>query len=266
MMAAWWAPLFSAINCPRPGKEISVPILLEVCVDSPEGLAAAIKGGADRIELCSSLAVGGLTPAPGLMALAAQVPAPVYAMIRPRAGSFVFDRDNETAMLADIDAVRAAGLAGVVLGASLDDGSLDMALLQRLRKHAQGLGITLHRAIDLVPDPVEALEQAISLQAERILTSGLKRTAPEGLALLKDLVERAGDRISIMPGSGIRASNVEEVLRQTGAREVHSSCRAPVTATDGRAVAFGFQLAQDSETSHNVVRHMRDILDRFEVA
>lgn len=244
-------------------KEDKLPVLLEVCVDSAEGLAAAIRGGADRIELCSCLALGGLTPPPGLIALAARSPVPVYAMIRPRAGHFIYDGDNQAAMLADIDAVRASGLAGVVLGASMPDGRLDARLLERLCRHAEGLGITLHRAFDLVPDPMEALEQAVDLGVERVLTSGLRQSAVDGLDRLRDLVIRAGDRISIMPGSGIKPSNVEQVLRQTGAREVHSSCRRPVAGADAKAMAFGFQAGADAETSADTVRQMRAILDRF---
>ncbi|WP_038587736.1 copper homeostasis protein CutC [Neorhizobium galegae] len=241
-------------------------ILLEVCVDSPEGLAAAIAGGADRIELCAALDVGGLTPPPGMIALAAKAPIPVYAIIRPRAGSFVYDADNEAAMMADIDAVRAAGLAGVVIGASRPDMTLDMALLKRLMTHAQGLGVTLHRAFDLVPDPFEALEQAIALGAERVLTSGLKVSGPDGIEMLKVLVERAGDRVSIMPGGGINLSTVERVVRETGVHEVHSSCRRQVGSKDERAIAFGFQAPVSHETSSEIVRQMRGLLDELEVA
>jgi copper homeostasis protein len=239
-----------------------LPVVLEVCVDSAEGLRAAIAGGAGRIELCSSLAVGGLTPSPGLMALAASVPVPVYAMIRPRAGNFNFGDDDEAVMMADIDAVGEAGLAGVVVGANRADSLLDMDLLKRLVARAQGrgLGVTLHRAFDLVPDPVEALEQAIGLEVERVLTSGLRPSALDGLDLLQELVARAGDRVSIMPGSGIKPSNVERVLRQTAASEVHSSCRAPIAGTDARAMAFGFQPAQSSETSSDIVRDMCRII------
>ncbi len=149
-----------------------MPVLLEVCVDSPKGLAAAIEGGANRIELCSALELGGLTPVAGLMKAAAAAPIPVYAMIRPHAGPFIFDAADEAAMMADIDAVRAFGLEGVVIGANRPDGTLDMPLIRRLKAHAAGLGSTLHRAFDLVPDADAALEQAVELGFERILTSG----------------------------------------------------------------------------------------------
>src|SRR5690606_28852103 len=127
-------------------------ILLEVCVADAESLDAAITGGADRIELCSALEVGGLTPSPGLMRLAAAAPLPVYAMIRPRSGVFAFGSRETQIMLDDIATVREAGLAGVVLGASWPDGRLDADLLAKFTQASAGLGKTLHRAFDLVPD------------------------------------------------------------------------------------------------------------------
>lgn len=145
---------------------------LEVCVADPQSLAAAIEGGAERIELCSALELGGLTPLPGLMALAAASGVETFALVRPRSGDFVFDSRDLDAMLRDIAAVRQSGLAGVVLGANHPDGTLDHATLARLLDEAEGLGTTLHRAIDLVPDFAEATETAIALGFDRILTSG----------------------------------------------------------------------------------------------
>ena len=231
-------------------------ILLEVCVDSAAGLAAAIEGGAGRIELCSALEVGGLTPLPSLMRIAARAPIPVYAMIRPHAGPFIFGRTDEEAMMLDIDAVRAAGLAGVVIGANRPDGTLDMPLIHRLKAHAMGLGSTLHRAFDLVPDADEALEQAVELGCERILTSGCALKAPDGLETLKRLSAKAAGHISIMPGSGIRPANVGAILQATGAREVHGSCSSPVESADPRAVAFGFEAKSSNKTDIAVVREM----------
>lgn len=201
-----------------------------------------------------------------MIALAASAPIPAYVIIRPRAGSFIYDADNEAAMMADIDAVRAAGLAGVVIGASRPDMTLDMPLLKRLMAHAQGLGVTLHRAFDLVPDPFEALEQAVDLGVERVLTSGLKVSGPDGIEMLKMLAERAGDRVSIMPGGGINLSTVERVVRETGVFEIHSSCRQPVESRDERAIAFGFQAPVSQETSSDIVRKMRGLLDELSAA
>lgn len=201
-----------------------------------------------------------------MIALAARAPIPAYVIIRPRAGSFVYDAGNEAAMMADIDAVRAAGLAGVVIGASRADMRLDMPMLGRLMARAQGLGVTLHRAFDLVPDPFEALEQAIELGVERVLTSGLKVSGPEGIDMLTTLVERAAGRVSIMPGGGINLLTVERVVRETGVHEIHSSCRRPVESADERAIAFGFQAAVSHETSSDIVQKMRGLLDELGAA
>jgi copper homeostasis protein len=243
----------------------AMKIQLEICVDTPDGLAAAIKGGADRIELCSALSIGGLTPSPGLMKIAAKAALPVYAMIRPREGDFVFSPGEMDQMRRDIDAAREAGLAGVVLGASQPRGKLDAEALFHLRHHAEGLGATLHRAFDLVPDFDDALETAISLGFERILTSGGARKALDALGGLKALVERAGDRISIMPGSGVRPENALQVLTETGAREIHASCRTGRQTVAPEAVALGF--ASDSlldVTSEASVAELADILRMFE--
>ncbi|KAB2723670.1 copper homeostasis protein CutC [Brucella intermedia] len=232
-------------------------VLLEVCVDSAEGLYSAIEGGADRIELCSALELGGLTPSQALMELASRAPIPVYAMIRPRAGSFCFSAEDEAIMAADIGNARNAGLAGVVLGASLADGSLDVTLLERLIAEANGLGTTLHRAFDLVPDAETALEQAIALGFERILTSGLAQTAEEGLDNLRHLAGKAGQRISIMPGSGVSAGNVGRIIEATGATEVHASCRVAVEEKDSRAIAFGFAGERSFRTSAQRVSELK---------
>lgn len=235
--------------------------LLEIAVDSVTGLDNALRGGAERIELCAALDIGGLTPTWGLMALAAKAPVPVYAMIRPRAGNFVFDEVEEAVMTADIMAAREVGLAGVVIGANNPDGTLDAGLMSRLIGHAKGLGVTLHRAFDLVPDRDAALETAIELGIERILTSGGTPKAMEGLDVLRQTVERAGDRLIVMPGSGIRAGNVLEILAKTGAKEVHASGREPLTQqTDAKCLSFGFQTANALETDEAAVRKMRDLL------
>lgn len=236
---------------------------LEVCVADPQSLAAAIEGGAERIELCSALELGGLTPLPGLMALAAQSGIETYALIRPRSGDFVFDAHDEAAMLRDIDAVRAAGLHGVVLGANRPDGTLDAELLARLLAHAKGLGSTLHRAIDLVPDFADAAETAISLGFDRILTSGGAPTVLEGLGQLALAHATARGRIKIMAGSGVRPDNVLELLAAVTVDEVHSSCAGtPVASAEG-AVRLGFAAKTKRHTDAGVVRAFRETLARL---
>lgn len=203
-------------------------ILLEVCVDTPAGLAAAIAGGADRIELCAALALQGLTPAPGLMALAASAPIPIYPMIRPRNGDFCYDAGDLDAMRRDIDAVRAYGLAGVVIGANRPDGELDLVVLEKLVEHSKGLGMSLHRSFDLVPDKSATLEVAIDLGFERVLTSGGALTAQAGAEQIATLVEQAAGRIGILAGAGVQPGNVADLVKRTGVREVHGSFSGPI--------------------------------------
>lgn len=232
-------------------------ILLEVCVEDASGLQAAIDGGAERIELCSALSVGGLTPSPGLMVLAGKADIPVYAMIRPRPGDFVFDASDIAVMRVEIDAARAAGLAGVVLGASRPDGRLDKEALKQLVDHAQGLGLTLHRAFDLVPDFAEAVETAVALGFERILTSGGAKRAPDGIDRLAAIIEQASGRISIMPGSGVTLETVGELLSRLSVTEVHSSCSLEKPARDARLVSLGFVSPSARQTDAQMVRALR---------
>jgi len=232
-------------------------IVLEVCVDDAAGLEAAVDGGADRIELCSALALGGLTPTAGLMAMAANAPVPVYAMIRPRPGDFVFSASEVGMMDIEIDAARAAGLAGVVLGAGLANGRLDVDALEHLVARAGGMGLTLHRAFDLVPDFSEALESAIALGFERILTSGGEKTAPDGIAQLAVLVEQAAGRISIMPGSGVTSTTVAGVLSRLPVSEIHSSCSIAEPAQDQRVVSLGFAPSVARKTSAAIVAGLK---------
>lgn len=232
---------------------------LEICVDSAAGLAEAVRGGADRIELCAALALGGLTPSAGLMAAAAGCGVPVMAMIRPRAGDFVWSEAEVRMMEADIAAARAAGLAGVVLGALRDDGQLDGAALRRLVAMAAGMDLTLHRCIDLVPDPAAALETAVALGFRRVLTSGGEVTAEAGVARIGALVRQAAGRISVMPGAGISAENAA-VFKALGIAEVHASCSLPRKA-DGRLAALGFAPVVDRQTVADRVRALRAALE-----
>ena len=234
-------------------------IILEVCIDSVDGLAAAVQGGAGRIELCSALEVGGLTPSLGLMRAAAGCGVPVFAMIRPRAGDFCFSPAEVAVMRADIAAARAAGLAGVVLGASLADGRLHEGTLWSLISEAGGMGLTLHRAFDLTPDKAAALETALALGFHRILTSGGAATAAEGVPMLATLMQQAGARITIMPGAGISAQTLP-ALASLPLREVHASCSIPVTEA-AQIATLGFGPALARRTSADRVRALRLALD-----
>lgn len=212
----------------------------------------AVAGGADRIELCSALALGGLTPSAGLMAAAGRAPVPVLAMIRPRAGGFVWSAAEIAVMCCEIRASRDAGLAGVVLGASCADGALDMETLAVLMAEARGLTTTLHRCLDLVPDPFAALEQAVALGFDRILTSGQAMSAPEGIDLIAALHARAAGRIGIMAGGGVTAENARR-FTALGLRELHGSCSV-AQVEDARVAGFGFGPALRRETSARLLQ------------
>ncbi|MBB3146581.1 copper homeostasis protein [Phyllobacterium trifolii] len=233
-------------------------ILLEICVDSPGGLAAAITGGADRIELCSALELGGLTPTPGLIGQAAVSPIPIYAMIRPRPGNFVFGEADIDAMLREIDVMRTAGLAGVVFGANLTNGQLDHTTLERLVRQCGGLGVTLHRAFDLVPDLAEAINMAIELGFERILTSGRSLTALDGIDDLEATFELTAGRIKIMPGSGINIGNIGVLRDRIPLEEIHSSCASAAPVLSEAARRLGFETASQRQTSVELVRALKD--------
>jgi copper homeostasis protein len=234
-------------------------MILEVCVDTVAGLAAAVEGGADRIELCSALALGGLTPSAGFMRHAAGCSVPVMAMIRPRAGDFVWSEVELAAMEADIAAARAAGLAGVVLGASLPDGRLDGVALARLVGAARGLDLTLHRCFDLVPDMGAALEEAVVLGFRRILTSGAATAAEAGAGRIAALVARAAGRIVIMPGAGVTADNAARLLG-LGTGELHGSCSVCV-AIEGPGVTLGFGPAVERRTDAATVRAVKRAME-----
>ncbi|ODT81288.1 MAG: hypothetical protein ABS76_12665 [Pelagibacterium sp. SCN 64-44] len=236
--------------------------LLEICVDDAAGLEAAIEAGADRVELCSVLELGGLTPAPGLIALAAHANVPVRAMIRPRPGDFVFSESDLQAMLADIAAIGAAGLEGVVLGASLPDGRLDMETLARLADAAGNLRKTLHRAIDLVPDMAEAVEQAIALGFDTVLTAGRARTAPEGVEQIALAHRVAAGRITIMAGSGVNAATAPDLLDRVPLAALHGACAEPALPASAPAARLGFDSPARKATSRVMVAALKAVLER----
>jgi copper homeostasis protein len=183
---------------------------------------------------------------------AARSPVPVMAMIRPRAGGFVWSTEDLRQMKADIAAARNAGLSGVVLGASRPDGRLDEWMLTTLLNEADGMDTTLHRCFDLTPDKAQALETAFHLGFRRILTSGGAPSAPEGATLLQSLMEQAGSRITVMPGAGIRPETLP-ALRHLPLREVHASCSMPEPEAAAIA-AMGFGPRERRVTSEPAVR------------
>lgn len=202
---------------------------LEICAASLASALAAQAGGAHRIELCQNLEQGGITPSYGLIRqVRAQVSLPVFVLIRPRPGGFVYDANELAIMRDDIAACRELGCTGVVLGALDATGRVGLAACRELIEAAGPLEITFHRAFDACPNQTQALEDVIMLGCQRLLTSGGQATAEVGQAQLAALVAQAGGRIGIMPGAGITGANVRALVQATGAQEFHASAKRTV--------------------------------------
>lgn len=182
--------------------------------------------GADRIELCANPHEGGTTPSYGMIELArVSTSIQLFPIIRPRGGDFLYSEPEFRSMVADVQQCGALGCDGVVLGMLTKDGGVDVDRCAELVEHAGSMQVTFHRAFDRVRDPLTALEDVIGLGCSRILTSGLRPDVDQGRAMLRTLVNAAADRVTIMPGSGVRSANVVQLARFTGARAFHSSAR-----------------------------------------
>ena len=198
-------------------------MLIEAVVESLDTAVAAERSGAGRLELCTNLDLGGTTPDAATIARVVKaVRIPVFVMIRPRGGTFVYSGEEIDAMSRDIAAAAASGAAGIVLGVLGPDNRVDVERTRALVQYAPGLPVTFHRAIDETPDPLDAIESLIEAGISRVLTSGGAATAVDGAELLAELVQRAGSRLTVMPGGGIRAHNAREVIERTRAREIHT--------------------------------------------
>ena len=198
----------------------------EICATNIQSALAAEHAGGHRIELCSGLDTGGLTPSYGLIRAAVrQLSIPVHVLIRPREGDFCYSAAELDIMLDDIRLSRLAGVKSVVVGALTADRKIDLQAMQAMREAAEHMEISFHRAFDFVADPQEAIEQMIALGCKRVLSSGQANTAFEGREMLRRCVEQAGDRLSVMPGGGITAENIGELVRTTGASEFHFTAK-----------------------------------------
>ncbi len=197
-------------------------ILLEICCGSIDDAIESEKGGADRVELCSALFLGGLTPSIGTIQEAKQrLKIPVIVMVRPRGGGFCYTEAEMSTMERDTESALQSGADGIVFGVLQANGKVDTERSQRIRKLIGTKQAVFHRAFDVTPDPLEALEQLIDMGVRRVLTSGQKDSAPQGAELIRKLVERAGDRIEILPGGGIQPYQVREIAEKTGCQQVH---------------------------------------------
>ena len=203
-------------------------MIFEICVDSIAGVRAAKAAGAGRVELCADLLEGGITPSRGMIRQARTIAGiGLNVMIRPRGGDFLFDDDEFAAMRSDIETAKAEGADGVVIGLLSATGEIDIARTRELIALARPLSVTFHRAFDMTPDPFRALEALIELGVDRVLTSGQEASVLEGLPLIVELIERAGDRIVIMPGGGITARNIDRILAAARPREIHFAALEP---------------------------------------
>lgn len=216
---------------------------LEVCAADLESVRAAAEGGAYRIELCTALELDGLTPPAEMIGAARQICDATAAtrngtamrlnvLIRLREGDFVYTEAEVRQMCDEIATARRLGADGVVIGALTPDGDIDLEACRAMMREAEGMQVTFHRAFDVCRQPLTALQQIIDLGCHRLLTSGQAATAAEGLPLLRQLVTLAADRLIVMPGAGVNADNAATILRQSGAREIHGSCRT--LQPDGR--------------------------------
>jgi len=200
----------------------NVPILVEACVDSVASSLAAERGGARRLELCDGLFDGGTTPSAGMIAACkATVSIPVFVMIRPRGGGFVYSDAERDVMRRDVVVARELGADGVVIGGLRPNGIVDLALVRLMVEAAHELAVTFHRAFDLTPDLEEALESLADAGVQRVLSAGGATTAADGAAALADLVRQAGSRVVVMAGGGVREENVRSLVSVSGVREVH---------------------------------------------
>lgn len=204
-------------------------VLVEACVDAIDSALEAERGGAGRLELCGELLQGGVTPSAGLIgAVWERVAIPVFVLIRPRTGDFLYDADEVDVMVRDIAAARAMDVDGVVIGVLTRDGDVDIGTVHTLKEAAGRMKVTFHRAFDFARDREVALEALIELGVDRVLTSGGAATALDGAASLASLVRQANGRIGILAGGGINDDNVAEVVRKSGVGEVHVRAAAHV--------------------------------------
>jgi copper homeostasis protein len=199
-------------------------ILIEVAAFTPSSALSAAKSGADRIELCSGYAEGGLSPSIGSVAFVREhLNIPIHVMVRPRVGDFVYHPDELQAMEKEILFYKQSGVNGVVLGVLTEQGEINIEAVKRLVNAARPMSVTFHRAFDQCVDPLRALDHLISCGVDRILTSGGKSSVPEGLDMLKQLIAHAGNALTILPGGGISADNVQQIITQLGVKEIHLS-------------------------------------------
>ncbi|PNQ74042.1 copper homeostasis protein CutC [Hanstruepera neustonica] len=232
-------------------------MLLEICANSYQSAISAQEAGAHRIELCSELSVGGITPSYGLIKqVVAALSIPVYVLIRPRSGNFCYSSAEFEIMKQDIEVCKALGVQGIVSGVLKEDNTIDIKRTQELIKWADPLPFTYHRAFDCVPNPEQALEALINLGVNRILTSGQQSKAINGMQLLSDLKEQAKNNITILVGSGINPENAAD-FKKAGFEEIHAS--ASKIMSNAASEYFG-----NTPQTVSDIKIIRDILNAIQ--
>lgn len=235
---------------------------LEICANSVLSALTAQESGADRVELCQNLDVGGTTPSLGQVWVArAGLSIGLHVLIRPRGGDFLYTEIEFLEMKSDIMFCKEAKCDGVVIGMLLADGTVDTVRMAELIELARPMHVTFHRAFDRCRDPFEALEDIIDLGCDRLLTSGMKNTAEEGAGTIARLVEQAGGRIDVMPGAGINEQNILQIAASTGASSFHTSAKAEV----GSAMDYHGSIVEGMGdtvwvSAKEKIRHLADIL------
>ena len=233
-------------------------MLLEICANSYQSAKNAQDAGAHRIELCSELSVGGITPSYGLLKeVIDTLSIAVFVLIRPRSGNFTYSEEEFDIMKHDIQLCKNLGCAGIVSGVLNKDNTIDIERTQELIELSKPLEFTFHRAFDCVENPQEALEQLINLGVERVLTSGLEASAEKGLELLKQLKEHVNGRITILPGSGINIQNAK-LFKDAGFLEIHLSASKVVKNNSKSSMFDEIQKESDIETIKTILKIIND--------
>jgi len=242
---------------------MSVERIFEVCAFNIESAIIAEKAGAARVELCDNPVEGGTTPSYGtIIETRERINIDLYPIIRPRAGNYFYDEEEYAIMKRDIMICRDLGCDGISVGAQKLNGEIDTVMLKRIVEWAGPMDVTCNRAFDCAPDPFKALEDIISCGCKRILTSGLKSAAPDAGKLLGELVEAAANRIIIMPGAGIKSTNIKNLVKESNAREYHGSARKiaanPVTFLNKEVSDYGNVYITDEQEVRDIIAQLKD--------
>lgn len=237
--------------------------IFEVCAFNIQSAIIAERAGAARVELCDNPVEGGTTPSYGtIIETREKITIDLYPIIRPRSGNYFYDEEEYAIIKRDIMICRDLGCDGISVGTQKINGDIDTEMLKRIIEWAGPLGVTCNRAFDCAPDPFKALEDIISCGCERILTSGQRSAAPDAGELLGKLVKAAGDRIIIMPGAGIKSTNIKRLVRDSNATEYHGSARKiatnPVTFVNKEVSDYGNIYITDEQEVRDIIAQLRD--------